>query len=96
MQLAAVHKLDFRLIMNKRKLRPAVAQTHVFDRIYTFSFTVFASVMGLYIKCAGQLHSLGKMNVNYLLVKTSAVNLGNTRMAHSGLSKTCYFVCSFN
>lgn len=39
-------------------LRNTVIDTHVFDWTFMFSSTVVASVMGLRVRCAGQLHSL--------------------------------------
>jgi hypothetical protein len=33
----SVHKFDFRLIINEKKLRHTVTETHVFDRICMFS-----------------------------------------------------------
>jgi hypothetical protein len=96
MQLAAVHKLDFRLVISNRKLRHAVAQTHAFDRIYTFSPYCRRECYGTLPKLCRSTAFSWLKNVNYLLVKTSALNLGGSRMAHSEFSKICYFVCTFH
>jgi hypothetical protein len=60
----AVHKFDFRLVINetRSKRRPvegryAVIETHVCDSM-SFPATVVASVQGPYTQCEGQLHSL--------------------------------------
>jgi hypothetical protein len=63
--VTTAHKFDFRLVINETpkngdrwKGTHAVTETHVVDRICIFSLSVFASVKGLYPRCAGQLYSL--------------------------------------
>jgi hypothetical protein len=54
--LRTVHKFLCTTIINEDT--KSCSDTHIFDRIYTSSQTVVASVKELYTSCAGKLHSL--------------------------------------
>jgi hypothetical protein len=61
----AVHKFDFRLVINEKRKNGdrytghAVTETHVFDKIYMFSPSASSGgVKRRYPHTAGQLHSL--------------------------------------
>jgi hypothetical protein len=53
----AVHKCNFRIVINKKKLRDTVIIMFVTGSVCTPPNAV-ASVKGLYPSCAGQLHCL--------------------------------------